>query len=448
MRGSQISQSGVVLDRAAGCPHPLLILGHARSSGTNVGATRHHRRNGGAFLMMKLTAADVVQGCADDSEAAGITIRAELQPLGGPGAPVAPAIHSGRAYQQDKRWWSHDGVRESVDAVVIDGVASQANRLELALKQHREVMGLPEIVLDLSGLGVLPAHLPTVLTSFDFPHRQADAYLRDAVLDGQPFLESEPGMGLMNASATAPQDLFRWVPQALLFGFWQSHLGKHQPQTKLARSWVSEIVGYDPATLQAQHMGLKGDALNLSIAEKVVFDEEAVAGWTVDEGGKKSGGKKERLSEIGHGQVPIGGSGASESAGPLPVSFAAIEQTATVSFAGLRRIETGDPEANAWGRALLVAVGLAAHVYAFGRPFSLRSGCDLRAVNTSWSWLGAGGDEQIAPLDGQQVLELFQQCVAGAEQAGLPVGTAWPDPLLVAPGKSLSEVIRKTWPEA
>lgn len=398
--------------------------------------------------MMELTAADLVQGCADDSEAAGITFHAELQPLGGPGAPVAPAIHSGRMYQQDRRWWSQDGVREAVDAVVIDGVASQANRLELALKQHRELMGLPEIVLDLSSLGAIPAHLPTALTSFDFPHRQADAYLRDAVLNGQPFLKSEVGVGLLAASAVRPEALFEWVPQALLFGFWQSHLGKHQPQTKLARSWVSEIVGYSPATLQAQHMGLKGDALNLSIAEKVVFDEDAVADWTVDEGGKKSGGKKERLSEIGHGQVPIGGAGASESAGPLPVSFAAIEQTATVSFAGLRRIDTGEPDRNAWGRALLVALGLAAHAYAFGRPFSLRSGCDLRAVNMSWSWLGAGGDEQITPLDGQAALDLFQHCATGAEQAGLPVGQAWPTPLVVTPGKSLSEVIRKTWPEA
>lgn len=196
-----------------------------------------------------------------------------------------------------------------MDAVVIDGVASQANRLELALKQHREVMGLPEIVLDLSELGALPAHLPTRVDEFRLSASTGGRVSTGCGVGRKPFLKTEVGMGLVNASATKPHDLFQWVPQALLFGFWQLHLGKHQPQTKLARSWVSEIVGYLPATLQAQHMGLKGDALNLSIAEKVVFDEDAVADWTVDEGGKKSGAKKERLSEIGHGQVPIGGAG-------------------------------------------------------------------------------------------------------------------------------------------
>jgi hypothetical protein len=130
------------------------------------------------------------------------------------------------------------------------------------------------------------------------------------------------------------------------------------------------------------------------------------------------------------------------------VSFAAIEQTSTVSFAGLRRIDTGEQGRNAWGRALLAAMGLAAHVYAFGRPFSLRSRSDLRVVDSSWSWLGADGDEPVVPLDGQAVLELFRRCATGAEEAGLPVGDAWPDPLVVTPGRSLAAVIRKTWPEA
>lgn len=102
------------------------------------------------------------------------------------------------------------------------------------------------------------------------------------------------------------------------------------------------------------------------------------------------------------------------------MSFAAVEQTATVSFAALRRIDSGDPLRSAWGRALLVSLGLAAHVYAFGRPFSLRSGCDLRAVNTSWSWLGVDGDESLATLGGEAVLDLFRGCAAGAETGGAP----------------------------
>ena len=41
---------------------------------------------------------------------------------------------------------------------------------------------MPELVLDFSDVGSLPAHLPRRLSSLEFPHRNADAYLRDARL--------------------------------------------------------------------------------------------------------------------------------------------------------------------------------------------------------------------------------------------------------------------------
>ena len=59
------------------------------------------------------------------------------------------------------------------------------------------------------------------------------------------------------------------------------------------------------------------------------------------------------------------------------VSFASVTQRATVSFAQLRRVGLGaghGPDADAAARALLVALGLHAHVLAFGRGFALRSG--------------------------------------------------------------------------
>lgn len=69
------------------------------------------------------------------------------------------------------------------------------------------------------------------------------------------------------------------------------------------------------------------------------------------------GGKaKERLSDLGHDQVP---SNPAEAA-PGGISFARIEQTSTVPFAGLHRIRAGSKQANASARALLVAIGVAA----------------------------------------------------------------------------------------
>ena len=43
---------------------------------------------------------------------------------------------------------------------------------------------------DLSALPHLPAHRPKQLSSLEFPHRNADAYLRDAQLDGQDFFKT------------------------------------------------------------------------------------------------------------------------------------------------------------------------------------------------------------------------------------------------------------------
>ena len=100
-------------------------------------------------------------------------------PLAGPGGPVKPAVYEGGTYQQDRRWAARDDP-EPTPVLVIDNVPSQANRLEAALHRHRESLSIPELVLDLSALPHLPAHLPRQLSSLEFPHRNADAYLRDA----------------------------------------------------------------------------------------------------------------------------------------------------------------------------------------------------------------------------------------------------------------------------
>ena len=87
---------------------------------------------------------------------------------------------------------------------------------------------------------------------------------------------------------------------------------------------------------------------------------------------------KDKLSEIGHGQVPFMGDEASAAA----VSFAKVTQRATLSLAQLRRVALGpdySAEADAAARALLVALSLHAHMLAFGRGFALRSGAEHAA---------------------------------------------------------------------
>jgi CRISPR-associated protein Csb1 len=393
---------------------------------------------------MRIDVDTLVAACGDGGRDGGVVIETELEPLAGSGAPVKPAIYAGGQYQRDRRWVGESPDRTVADVIVIDNVPSQANRLEAALEELAPRLGLPTVVLDLSEVSPLPPHLPKELTGFRFPHRQADAYLRDALYDGKDFVRTDVGKRLLAATADDPDMLFEWFPQALLFGFWQSHLGKKGSQAKLARSWVSEVVGIRPAAIDTRTLGLKGDPLNLNIEEKVFYNEDDVTDWDFVEGAKKSGGssKNERLSEIGHGQVPFRAGQEALAA----VSFEAITQRASVSFAGLRRVWTGSPEANAAGRALITSIGLVAHVAAFGRPFSLRSGCDLRPVHTRWTWLGEEIDSEVEPLGLERACDLVTGCAELAQELGLPVGSHWDPELRLTPKENLAKVIRATYP--
>ena len=125
---------------------------------------------------MKLNLDTLLLACADDSFEDGIRIDTDLEPLSGPGGPVKPAVYEGGKYQMDRRWASSDDDGPT-DVMVIDNVPSQAHRLEDALRRNRESIGIPELVLDLSGIQGLPVHLPLGCRVFSFPHRNADAYL-------------------------------------------------------------------------------------------------------------------------------------------------------------------------------------------------------------------------------------------------------------------------------
>ena len=336
-----------------------------------------------------ITLEKLLGACADDSFDDGIRIDTELVPLAGPGGPVKPAVYAGGTYQQDRRWAAPDDAEPTL-VIVIDNVPSQANRLEEALRRNRASARVPELVLDLSDLRDLPAHLPRRLSSLEFPHRNADAYLRDAKLGDQDFIKTDLGRAIFGATAQECGPLMAWFPQALLYGFWQSHLGKKRHNTKHARAWVSEIVGWQPAATDTKVLGLKGDSLNLNTDESITSNPDDRVEWEIGKGEKVEGGKKDKLSEIGHGQVPFMGPDAPAAA----VSFARVTQRATVSFAQLRRISLGPDHAGAADaavRALLVALGLHAHLLAFGRGFALRSGAELRPRESTATWLGRCG---------------------------------------------------------
>lgn len=392
----------------------------------------------------------LIRGCADTATDSGIRLHAELEPLGGRGAPVKPAVHvgnSGPRFQEDRRWASVEDA-EPTHVIVIDNVPSQANRLEDALRKERESVGVPEMALDLADLPHLPSHLPRRISSLQFPHRNADAYLRDAMLDERDFLKTDIGRDVFGATARTCGPLMAWFPQALLYGFWQSHLGRKRANTKHARSWVSEIVGWQPATAETRTHGMKGDPLNLNMDTKLQVDPDDQTKWAVTaetrERGRPREGKGTRLSEIGHGQALF----RETEQAPSAVSFARITQQATVSFAQLRRVSLGDgrPNADAAARALLVALGLHAHSLAFGRGFALRSGAELEPRRSTATWLGGGADEDCETGDGPATASLLQEARAHAAAERVPLD-GWGRQVVLKPKPNLRRAILATWPE-
>lgn len=395
--------------------------------------------------MSTITLEDLVSGCADDSFDAGIRIDSELEPLGGPGGAVKPAVYEGGMYQLDQRWAALTDERPT-PVIVIDNVPSQANRLEEAIRSQRAVLGVPEFVLDLSEMTHLPAHLPREISSWHFPHRVADAYLRDSRMNGDDFVKTSLGKSLLEATPWAAAPLIAWFPGAGLYGYWQSHLGKKRANTKHARVWVSEIVGWNPATDDTKVKGLKGDPLNLNTDEVVTSNPDDRVHWEIGKV-QRSDAKADKLSEMGHGQVPFM---RDSDATAAAVSFARVTQKATVSFAQLRRLSLGPgfaDEADAAARALLVALGLHAHTLAFGRGFALRSGADLRVESTRTTWLGAAGDELRDLGDVRATGSLLQSARQHAATNGVSLEGWGREPVRLTPKDNLRKAIEATWPE-
>ena len=193
-----------------------------------------------------------------------------------------------------------------------------------------------------------------------------------------------------------------------------------------------------PGGAGARVFGLKGDPLNLNTDEALISNPDDRLDWGMGKA-RIEGGKKDKLSEIGHGQVPFMGDQATAAA----VSFARVTQRATASFAQLRRVSLGPGQqaADAAARALLVALGLHAHVLAFGRGFA------LRPAKPTTMWLGANGDAPCKVDGVAQTAELLGAAASQARSEGVPLDGWDREPLRLTPRDDLRKAILASWPE-
>jgi len=330
----------------------------------------------------------LIAAVSEDRLDAGITVEAVYR-APGDGKIMPPSFPQG-PYLIEPRWV--DGAERS--AVVLDQVPSQANRVEEALLTARSE---GRIQLPLFELQATTGHGVLRLTSLEFPHRYADAYLRDSLVDGQRFDASEVGRRLREASAEDARPLYERDPGSLIFGAWDSHREGRWP--KFARFYTSSMMGLDPKG--GLRRGTRMDPWNLGggIDDK----EKAEGDWAYEPGGSREFPKERRLSAIGHGNIaPVEVFGG--------VSITQAQRNAWLSLAGLERLRFGDasPEAAKLARACLASLAMAGDRLAFGRPsLWLRSGCDLIRVSEKLAFERDGGEREEFTLTATEAIAAF-----------------------------------------
>ena len=315
-----------------------------------------------------------------------------LQPAGGKGDKVFPPtyVKEGRAltkYAFEKR--RIEG--EDVDCVLLDSVASQANRMEEALLdgwRREDLRQFPLVQVDFAaetGLEDLEQ-----VTTLQAPHRIADALLRDSMLDGQPFRHSPLGQSITDARPNHATAMYKHCPTALIFGVWDSTGPKGGLGSKFQRAVVSEVVGVGavPGVKTASRI----DPAGIERKAGPVFKKRGEDDWTVDENEAEIQKKKPVLftrsgsegkgvpSSINHGNIPPS---IDHEAGGVTFDYAL--QTTVLSLPALRRLrfrETTDgaelgsekrADAEDAARTALAALALAAFVYQQAQGFDLRS---------------------------------------------------------------------------
>src|SRR6185437_10738017 len=187
--------------------------------------------------LMRL-ADDLVAATAEGRRHTAVVIRAQYQPVGGAGRVIMPPTYpvADNERNPNARYLIGDRLVDGVTrkAVVVDQEPSQANRVEEALRDARYQGRLQ---LPLFELRAATPMGEVRLTSLDFPHRYADAYVRDSLVDGVRFDESPVGQRLRTATVADVRPLYCREPASLIFGAWDSHRKGRWP--KFARLYSS-----------------------------------------------------------------------------------------------------------------------------------------------------------------------------------------------------------------
>jgi len=358
-------------------------------------------------------------------DAAAFRCVTELQPAGGQADKVFPPTYAGGKYALEER--NIGGQR--VKCVILDSVASQANRAELALLDaaRRAEIELPVIDVDFT------EHFPDIqkISSLEAPHRIADAILRDSLMPTERRAFAMLPMARASPMPLSPMPL-RCLESAQprLCSACGIPPGRRAVVARSSRVWLFPKSSGSTWKSAARHRVVSTHFRSRRTRANL---RGSGGGWTLDPakaGKDKSGkpvklGKEGKPSEANHGNIAPT---LTEDGGGVTLTRAL--QTTTLSLPGLRRLRfpvTGksgleQEKTNDAARTALAALALCGAVLAQGRGLDLRSRCLLVATKVAqWELLGAPGSAPTTfSLSGKEAVALLKQAVAAAEAAGLP----------------------------
>lgn len=338
---------------------------------------------------------------------------------------------------------------KEVETVLLDSVASQANRAEEALLEGwlDGDLAFPVPYVDFSDAKTEEEDLSEIgkLTALEAPHRIADAIFRDSLLDGTLFRLSDVGQQITNATPRDATALYRYSPTALLFGVWDSTGPKGGLGSKFQRSYVSEIIGLDVQVGKKVGSRLDPLAIEKLSAEDLIYEHADPAQvWTVneDEAAKEKGKPKiiGRPSEINHGNIAP--SIDSLSGG---VTISGAVQTTVISLAALRKLRFGgrDRAKEAAAQTAIAALGVAALAYLYEHDYDLRSRCLLVPTETQTLELVArdGSAPTVVDINRSVASDILKRAAEEAAKAGIGWETS---EIRLEPSPKLIELLAKS----
>lgn len=355
--------------------------------------------------------------------ATGISVNANLSSLKG-GKLVLPPTYSGSPYSHNLTQPGPDNVSAWVS---IDSPASFGNRIEDKLVCAG---------LDLDPLRVRVAE--RTLSTMQMPHRVYDAILRDSILDGQYFHETDIGKAIAKASSDNASALLHYDPAVLLLGGWDST--RTGMKTRLGSRWPAaisvEIHGENAVPIQ--RAGNRVDPLNIEGDSRFLI-EEADGSWrpVITKEDKDLPTKSQnrgifprrvKPSELNHGNIVC-----------LKAKGVLVDRimlSGALSLTRLRRYAFGGDEESALdARTMIALMGLYGVAAVIEDGLDLRRDCELVVDDATWEIHRYGQPAEPLKVTASEALEALKEALTKVQIA---------KPVLLTAADNLEQLVSRS----